>query len=365
MSYDVIQISTGKVGVHALRAILRHPGLRLAGLWAHGADKHGRDAASLAGLPECGVRVSGDFDALLAQPADCALYMAQVWGREEAALTDIERLLRSGKNVIVPWLTYLHWAAFGRRYNPRAVERMEAACTAAGRSLLMTGCDPGFCTDTIPLVVTGACGEVEQVRFQEVLDYGGWHSELLFMPEFLGFGQPMDGPTPGFVTQAALEECWGCTLALIASGLGAELERMEQFEARHPAPRRIEHSHGVIEPGTVAGRHFGLKGIVAGRPLVLFEHITYVGEAPPGWPALPGGAGGYRCIVDGFPGIEVSFAVRGANGDPVSGAEAVTATRCVNLVPAVCDAVPGIVDLFDLRLRDLTWRRPIRTPRPS
>ena len=47
----VIQVSTGNVGTHALRAIIQHPGLELAGLWVHGQEKIGQDAGVLAGLP--------------------------------------------------------------------------------------------------------------------------------------------------------------------------------------------------------------------------------------------------------------------------------------------------------------------------
>ena len=45
MSLRVIQVSTGNVGAFALRAILGHPELELAGLWVHSPSKAGRDAA--------------------------------------------------------------------------------------------------------------------------------------------------------------------------------------------------------------------------------------------------------------------------------------------------------------------------------
>ena len=43
MTYRVIQWSTGNVGRAALRCIIAHPELELAGLWVHSADKAGRD----------------------------------------------------------------------------------------------------------------------------------------------------------------------------------------------------------------------------------------------------------------------------------------------------------------------------------
>ena len=76
MTLRVIQWSTGHVGVHALRGIIRHPDLELAGLWVHSADKAGRDAGDLCDLPPTGVAATNDIDALLAVGADCVCYTA-------------------------------------------------------------------------------------------------------------------------------------------------------------------------------------------------------------------------------------------------------------------------------------------------
>src|SRR5687768_12224258 len=55
MPLRVIEWSTGHVGIHALRGIIRHPDLELVGLWVHSPDKAGRDAGDLCDLPPTGV----------------------------------------------------------------------------------------------------------------------------------------------------------------------------------------------------------------------------------------------------------------------------------------------------------------------
>ena len=60
MTRRVIQWSTGHVGMHALRALVRHPDLELVGLWVHSADKARRDAGDLCGLPPTGVVATSD-----------------------------------------------------------------------------------------------------------------------------------------------------------------------------------------------------------------------------------------------------------------------------------------------------------------
>ena len=49
MPLRVVQWTTGNVGRRALRAIAAHPALELAGVFAHGSDKAGRDAGELCG----------------------------------------------------------------------------------------------------------------------------------------------------------------------------------------------------------------------------------------------------------------------------------------------------------------------------
>jgi len=48
--FRIIAWSTGHVGLHALRGIIRHPDMELAGLWVHSPEKVGRDAGELAGV---------------------------------------------------------------------------------------------------------------------------------------------------------------------------------------------------------------------------------------------------------------------------------------------------------------------------
>ena len=52
-----------QVGVGALRAIVQHLGLELAGLIVHSPSKDGRDAGELCGLPQVGIVATRDIDA--------------------------------------------------------------------------------------------------------------------------------------------------------------------------------------------------------------------------------------------------------------------------------------------------------------
>ena len=63
----VIQWTTGNIGRRSLHAIIGRDDMELVGVYAHGADKVGVDAAELSGWPEpTGVTATNDIDALLA-----------------------------------------------------------------------------------------------------------------------------------------------------------------------------------------------------------------------------------------------------------------------------------------------------------
>ena len=97
--YRVIQWATGNVGTRAMRAVVEHPDMELAGLWVSNPDKAGLDAARLVerdvgyegSCPETGVIASQSAADMVATPADCVLYMRQ--GKcTEAEELDIKEL---------------------------------------------------------------------------------------------------------------------------------------------------------------------------------------------------------------------------------------------------------------------------------
>ena len=77
--YRVIEWATGVVGSAALKRIIEHPQLELAGVKVYSEEKNGRDAGDLVGLPATGVAATMDVDAILAADADCVIYCPMPW----------------------------------------------------------------------------------------------------------------------------------------------------------------------------------------------------------------------------------------------------------------------------------------------
>jgi hypothetical protein len=115
----------------------------------------------------------------------------------------------------------------------------------------------------------------------------------------------------------------------------------------------IESPIGVIGPGQVAGRKFHWEALVGDEPVVRITVNWLMGEEnlDPAWTFGPAGQR-YEMEVRGNPDFTVIIngfqGVVGEDG-PEPGVVA-TAAHCVNSVPAVCAAAPGITTYRDLPL---------------
>ena len=64
--YRVVQWATGVVGSSALRSIVRHPRLELAGVKVYSDAKAGRDAGEIVGIDPTGVIATQDVEEIVA-----------------------------------------------------------------------------------------------------------------------------------------------------------------------------------------------------------------------------------------------------------------------------------------------------------
>jgi 2,4-diaminopentanoate dehydrogenase len=347
VSYRVVQWSTGNVGRNAIAGIDAHPELELVGVWVSGEDKAGKDAGELAGLGrELGVTATTDADALLAMKPDCVVYTAMADDRLPEAVEDLKRILRAGVNVVSSSPVFLQY--------PDGVvpEEMSGpvreAAAEGGVSLWVNGVDPGFANDWLPLVVTGICERIDEVRCLELLDYATYdNGKVLF--DIMGFGKPMD-EIPMLLQPGVLSLAWGSVVRQLAAGLDVELDSVEENYERLPAPETFEITSGTIKEGTAAALRFEVRGMRGGRPVCVLEHVTRLRpDLGPDWPQ-PTGQGCYRVEVTGEPNYTVDLRLLGSDGDHNTAGLKATAMRLVNAIPAVVAAPAGLLTALDLPL---------------
>ncbi|TSE01455.1 diacylglycerol kinase [Skermania sp. ID1734] len=348
MSYRVVQWSTGNVGKLALRGILSHPELELAGVWVSGAAKDGVDAARLAGLDtDCGVSACADTAKMLALKPDCVVYTAMTDNRLAEALAELQAILAAGINVVASAPVFLQYP-FGVLPD-NMLEPLQDAARAGGASLFVNGIDPGFANDLLPLALSGTCQRIDQIRCMEIVDYATYDNRAV-MVDIMGFGQPID-QTPMLLQPGVLSLAWGSVVRQLAAGLGVTLDSVTEAHERRPAPEAFDIACGHIPEGSAAALRFEVRGMVGDRPVTVLEHVTRLrSDLAPEWPQPAQEGGSYRVEITGEPCYTLDLCLRSDLGDHNHAGLVATAMRIVNAVPAVVAAPPGIVTALDLPL---------------
>lgn len=345
-TYRVVVWSTGNVGKNAIIGVDNRPDLELVGVWVSNPAKVGVDAGELAGLGrELGVAATSSLDEILALRPDCVIDTAMADDRLFEAMNDIEVLLRAGINVVASGPVLLQYPV---GVNEPLAKGVVQAALDGGVSVHVNGVDPGFANDVLPLVLTSVSERIEQVRCMEILNYATYDQATVLF-DVMGFGLPMD-EVPLLLQPGVLTTAWGGVVHLIAAGLGVELDDVEEWYERVPAPRDFEVDSGPVRQGTVAGLHFEVRGRKDGRAVVVLEHVTrLLDELAPEWPQ-PHGQGGYRVVVTGEPNYQLDMHMLGTDGDHNTAGLKATAMRLVNAVPAVVEGRPGLLSVLDLPL---------------
>ena len=337
----VIQWATGGVGRAAIEGVLDHPELELVGCWVHSPAKHGRDVGELIGRDPIGVTATSDIDAALAIDADCVVYAPVL-----ADVGVVARILRSGKNVVTP---------VGWQY-PRHLDTadVEAACAEGDVTLHGTGIHPGGITERFPLMVSSLSRAITHVRAEEFSDIRTYDAADV-VRDIMLFGS-----TPEVARTSIMTTVLGAgfiqSIHMVADVLGFAID--DQIRTTHEvavATAPIDSPIGVIEPGLVAAQRFRWEATVDGEPVVTAAVNWLMGEADldPPWSFGPERER-FEVEITGDPPVSLTF-----HGLHPSSLEeglrrnrgiVATAMHCVNAVPYVCAAGPGIRTYLDLPL---------------
>ncbi|MGD9620103.1 MAG: dihydrodipicolinate reductase [Mycolicibacterium sp.] len=337
MALRVVQWATGGVGAAAVRATLEHPDLELVGCRVYSGDKAGRDVGHIIGGDRLGVTATDSIDEILALDADAVVYTPLMANPDEVAA-----LLRSGKNVVTPvgWLYP----------SERSGAALRAAALEGGATLHGTGIAPGGMSEKFPLMLSAMSTGVTFVRAEEFSDLRTYQAPNV-LRHVMGFGGPpeqaLTGPMQKMLDAGFIQAVRMCVDQL---GFAAE-PRVRSAQEVAVATTTIDSPIGLIEAGQVAARRFRWEALVEGDVVVQVAVNWLMGEEnlDPAWTFGFEGQR-YEMEVRGNPDFTVSVkGFQSEHGDqgPESGVVG-TAAHCVNSVPAVCAAPPGIATYLDL-----------------
>ncbi len=347
----VVVWSTGGIGSLSIVAVDERPDLELVGVWVHSEEKVGRDAGELANGKPNGVAATNDVEALIALEPDCVVYGASGPDRDAGAISDYERILAAGINIVTTTSTTL---INPLAYVPAHRERLEAATRAGGSSIYASGIEPGFLCDQLPVILSSASRSISKIHCHEIALYDDYGVEEI-MVNALGFGQALDYE-PWIMLPGAIAGEFEGQVRYIADGLGVEVSEIRETYDRRLTDQPIETAFGTVEPGTCGAIRFQAIGVVDGREAIIIDHITRLARhVGTDWPIGEEDLS-YRIVIEGKPNFDVwitptlddpaeaGIATMGSG----AGAMLATAMRVVNAVPYVVDAEPGLLRSLEM-----------------
>jgi len=321
---------TGMMGQGLLGYVLDRPSdIDLVGVVVTNPAKEGVSVGELLGRV-CNVRMTTDFDAVLAKRPDVVCINTQ--SNLDEITEQVEPAVKAGANVICiaeklayPWASDPEWA---RRFDRLAKKHSV--------SILGTGINPGFVLDALIVMFTSVCLRVDRIEASRVNDLSPFGPTVM---KGQGVGTTFDEFQKGVADGSIVGHIgFPESICLIARALNWKIARI--VETREPIITSVERStpHVHVPVGNVCGcRHVGRGYDESGELKIELIHPQQI------HPGLEGQDTGDYIKVFGDPGINMALTpeIPGGKG---------TYASTGNYIPLIGSAPAGIVTVVDMPL---------------
>ena len=314
----------GPIGCSVGRYASQRADIELVGAIDIDESLAGRDLGEVAGVDsKLGVTVSADTDNVLSETRPDVVFLTTS-SSMVMVYPQIEKCARAGANVI----STCEELSFPYRKSPQLAAEIDRVAKAHSVTVLATGVNPGFLMDAWPLFMTGVCQQVERIRAVRVQD--AYPRRGPFQKK-IGAGRTLEEfetlVATGTLKHVGLPE----SIAMIADGLGWELDDITESIEPVIATRQVKTDFVTVESGQAAGVRQVGRGLRAGEELITLE-----------FEAAVGGSESYDAVyITGTPNLEVVIK-GGTHGDIA------TAAITVNCIHRVVEARPGLLTMKDL-----------------
>ncbi|PKK39805.1 2,4-diaminopentanoate dehydrogenase [Clostridiaceae bacterium JG1575] len=260
--------------------------------------------------------------------ADVVLLCTDSYTKE--AFPRIVFCLEKGINVI----STAEEMAYPKAQQPELAKTLDAIAREHGVSVLGTGINPGLIMDLLVVCLTGACERVDAVEAKRVNNLSPF-GPVVMHEQGVGITpeeferRTKDGSLAGHVGFAE-------SIHMIADALGWTLSAPVQT-GMTPIFSKVERKapYATVAPGAMAGVDMRGTGEVDGRPAISMIHPQQVE------PQAEGVQTGDYIHIQGVPDIHMAITpeVPGGIG---------TIAMCVNMIPHIINARPGLRTMLDL-----------------
>lgn len=223
------------------------------------------------------------------------------------------------------------------RMYPETHAEADRIARTAGIRVVGAGVVPGFLSDLLPLLLTGACAEVRAIEVSRRSDFSKWGQDVMTR---YGFGlAPSEFEHQTREGRVVLFKNLWQSLHMLADELHWEITGSEELKQAHVSKRQRRSDHLSIDAGTVGGFIHRVESTCgSGRRIRIQVEGFLEPQGPAEEPAL-------EIRLSGRPDISLSV-----GGDLLHGAGVMASTSAtmVNVMGSLHRTTPGLKSVADL-----------------
>lgn len=319
------------MGSGMAKMLLNKKGVEITGVCDMHPEKVGKDIHEILGIPR-GERkpviVNSKHEEAFPL-ASCDVVLCATDSFTKNAFPKLKFCLEQKLNVI----STAEEMAFPHAQSPELADELDRIAKANGVSVLGTGINPGLIMDLLVVIMTGCMVDVEHIEAKRVNSLSPFGPTVM-EEQGVGFSVAKFDEAVKSGTMAG-HVGFHESVAMIAKALGWKVDKFEQQMKAIVTDVDRKSPHGFAKAGDVAGINMTGQGWVDGKVKIDMIHPQQIE------PEQVGTYTGDYVTIKGTPSVNL------ANKPEVEGGLG-TIAMCVNMIPKIINATPGLKTMIDL-----------------
>ncbi|SDK55457.1 2,4-diaminopentanoate dehydrogenase [Natronincola ferrireducens] len=321
----------GAMGSGMAKMLLNKKGVEIVGVCDRNKARVGKDMYEVLGI-ERGERkpviISNRIEDVAKEGAvDIALLATDSFTK--TAFEKIKLIVKNKINVI----STAEEMAYPQAQEPELTKEMDRLAKENGVSILGTGINPGLIMDLLVVTLTGCMLDVEHIEAKRVNSLSPFGRAVM---EEQGVGITVEEFNKGVEDKTLAGHVgFAESIRMIGDAIGWPIEKIET--QMKPIVTTVDRKapYGFAAAGNVAGVNMTGQGYVNGQIKINMIHPQQIE------PEMEGTFTGDYITIKGTPEVNMSIKpeVEGGLG---------TIAMCVNMIPHVINALPGLKTMIDL-----------------
>jgi 4-hydroxy-tetrahydrodipicolinate reductase len=274
------------------------------------------------------VIVSNDIDSLL-DKNNCDLVLLATDSYTRKAFPKMVKIMEAGINVI----STAEEMAYPQAQEPELAKELHKVAKDNGVTVLGTGINPGFIMDLLVVALTGVMTDVTHIEANRVNSLSPFGPAVM---EEQGVGITLEEFNHGVETDTLAGHVgFAESVNMIADAIGVKLDKFQQQMAPIVTTIDRKSPYGFAKAGNVAGVNMTGQGIIDNEVFIDMKHPQQIE------PEMEGTHTGDYINIKGTPNVHMAITpeIDGGIG---------TIAMCVNMIPHVLNAKPGLKTMIDL-----------------